>query len=58
MDDAERQRRNDAIYNRHQSEMRTRWLERRVIVMFRQSLTETAARLQAERSAPAVRPPQ
>lgn len=58
MDDAERQRRNEAIYTRHQSKAHTRWLSNKVIELSRQRLMETTARLQAERSAPAVTPPQ
>ncbi|MER6191787.1 hypothetical protein [Streptomyces cyaneofuscatus] len=58
MDDAEIQRLNDAIYTRHQSRAHTRWLSNKVIELSRQRLREATARLQAERSAPAVTPPQ
>ncbi|WP_326677684.1 hypothetical protein [Streptomyces sp. NBC_01237] len=51
MDDAERQRRNDAIYARSQSRSHTRWLEKKVIEMSRQRLRETVTRLQAEQEA-------
>ncbi|MFJ8842953.1 hypothetical protein ACIRFF_08625 [Streptomyces cyaneofuscatus] len=51
MDDAELQLLNDAIYNRHKSRAQTRWLEKRVIGLCRQSIKETVARLKAEQAA-------
>lgn len=51
MDDAERQRRNDAIYARAQSRGRTCWLEKKVSEVYRQRLKEMTARLKAEQGA-------
>lgn len=51
MDDAERQRRNDAIYTRAQSRGHTRWLEKKVIETIGQRTRELAVRLKAERTA-------
>ena len=51
MDDAERQRRNGAIYTRHQSRVHERWLKKKVIETFRQHTGELAARLKAEQEA-------
>ncbi|WP_405549708.1 hypothetical protein [Streptomyces microflavus] len=51
MDDAERHRRNDAIYTRHQSRAHTRWLSEKVIGLTRQRLREMTAQLKAEQEA-------